>query len=879
MKHSLRAYLMACAVGVSGLMMGPHAAAQEPAVTENEDEAASIQEKIVVTGARGRPRTIADSAVPIDVLSSDEIIDVPFTDANDILKTLVPSYSLARQPISDGGTFIRPASLRGMPTDKTLVLVNSKRRHRAALVSIGGSGTQGPDIATIPAIALKSVEVLRDGAAAQYGSDAIAGVINFILKDAPDGAMLTAEMGQYYEGDGFQTTFAANFGAALGEAGFFNLSGEASDQSSTHRGVQYCEDYFCLDPTDPRYSAPSDAYYEAMIANSQEFHGISDAQQWGQPNADAIRMFLNTGYELSPNASLYAFGNYSKSSADGTFFYRYPGNGTIEDLREADGSIYSPLEKFPGGFAPRFIGDVIDYSFVGGLKGEIWDGFTYDLSGRLGNSKVKYTLTNTINPSMGPDSPTEFQPGDLINEEIQFQADFGKEFELGLAEPVLFAFGLSYLDETYEIVQGAENSYAAGPYAVSDPWGLCTGEDEAAVPTAAGALVIANGSTLNCADSDDPVYQIVGVGANGFPGYSPEFSGEYARDSFAAYADVSADITDRLFLQGAVRFEDYSDFDSEVVGKVAGRFNLTDAIALRGSLGTGFRAPSPGQQGTTNVSTRLPDGVPVATGLFPAGGPIAAALGAEPLAPEKSVNYTLGATGSFDAFSLSIDYYRIDLEDRINAISTQTVSTNPGAGPSYDNYLSLVEAGVVGAETIGGVFYFQNLFDTKTEGVDVVATYALGWANGASTSLTGSVNYNKTEFDGDVPSVFNAESQYDFLEGTPKWRGVFTAKHETGPFSLLARANYYGSSTNSNNSGLNGALEYQEFDPVIQVDLEATYTFDEMYRISLGARNIFDQYPDESTLRGDSCCGRLYLSDSVVDWQGGYYYLKGVVEF
>lgn len=877
MKHSLRAYLMACAVGVSSLMMGPLAVAQEPGASESDDEAASVQEKIVVTGARGRPRTIADSAVPIDVLSSDDIIDVPFTDANDILKTLVPSYSLARQPISDGGTFIRPASLRGMPTDKTLVLVNSKRRHRAALVSIGGSGTQGPDIATIPAIALKSVEVLRDGAAAQYGSDAIAGVINFILKDAPDGAMLTAEVGKYYEGDGFQSTFAGNFGAALGDAGFFNLSGEASSQASTHRGTQYCETYFCLDPNSPLYNAPSDAYYEAALANAQAVHGISDAQQWGQPNADALRFFLNTGYELSPSASLYAFANYSKSSGDGTFFYRYPGNNTVEDLRLPDGSIYNPLEKFPGGFAPRFVGDVIDYSFVGGIKGEVWDGLTYDFSGRLGNSKVKYTLTNTINPSMGPDSPTEFRPGDLINEEIQFQADFGKEFEIGLAEPLLFAFGLSYLDETYEIVQGAENSYIAGPYAVSDPWDLCTGTGGAAVPTAAGLEAIANGSTLNCASTSDPVYRVVPVGANGFPGYSPEFSGEYARESFAAYADVSADITERLFLQGAVRFEDYSDFDSEVVGKLAGRFKVTDAIAVRGSVGTGFRAPSPGQQGTTNVSTRLPDGVPVATGLFPAGGSIAAALGAKPLTPEKSVNYTLGVTGSFDAFSLSIDYYRIDLEDRINAISTQTVSTNPAADTAYQNYLKLVQAGVAGAETIGGVFYFQNLFDTKTEGVDVVATYALGWADGSSTSLTGSVNYNKTVFDGSVPSVFNPESRYDFLEGTPKWRGVFTAKHETGPFSFLARANYYGSYTNSDS--VSGELVYQEFDPVVQVDFEATYSFEDMYRISVGARNIFDQYPDESVLRGDSCCGRIYMSDSIVDWQGGYYYLKGVVEF
>lgn len=875
MKHSFRASLMSCAMAISTLLVPVPAFAQELEDVEAEDTA-SIQEKIIVTGARGRPRTVADSPVPIDVLSDSEIQDVPFTDANDIIKTLVPSYSLARQPISDGATFVRPATLRGMPTDKTLVLVNSKRRHRAALVSIGGSGTQGPDIATIPAVALKSVEVLRDGAAAQYGSDAIAGVINFILKDAPEGGTFTAEAGKYYEGDGFQSTLAGNVGVALGDSGFLNLSAELSSQDATSRGVQYCSTTFCLDPSSPLYNAPSQAYYDAAIANALDAHGVDVVQPWGQPNADATRFFANAGYELSPAASLYAFGNYSKSTSDGSFFYRFPGNGTIEDLRLPDGSIYSPLEKFPGGFAPRFIGEVIDYSFAAGITGEFSEGFTYDFSGRLGNNKIKYTLFNTINPSLGPDSPTRFRPGDLINEEIQFQADFTKDLEFGLSAPVLLAFGASYLDESYEIVEGEPVSYVAGPYAVADPWGLCSG----GAPTAAGLSAITGGSTLDCANTSDPVYRVVPVGANGFPGYSPAFSGEYKRDSYAAYVDVSADLTDRLFLQGAVRFEDYSDFDSEVVGKVAGRFKLTDSVAVRGSVGTGFRAPTPGQQGTTNVSTRLPDGVPVATGLFPASSPVAGALGSTPLEPEKSVNYTLGVTGSFDALSISLDYYRIDLEDRVNAISTQTVSTNPAAGQAYLNYLALVSAGVAGAETIGGVLYFTNAFDTKTEGVDLVVTYGMGWANGSTTSFTGSVNYNKTEFDGDVTALFNAESRFDFENATPEWRGVFTVKHDAGPLSLLGRANYYGSYTESDISGFTGGVfAYQEFDPVVQVDLEASYTFEDSYRIAIGARNIFDEYPDENALPGDGGSGRVYRSDSVVDWQGGYYYVKFVADF
>ena len=871
-----KTYLKSAAlVAVSGLLVTGGIAQADP--DEAADETA-VQEKVIITGLRGKPRAVTDSPVPVDVLSGEEITDVPFTDANDIIKTLVPSYSLSRQPISDGGTFVRPATLRGMPTDKTLVLVNSKRRHRAALVQIGGSGTQGPDIATIPAIALKSVEVLRDGAAAQYGSDAIAGVINFILKDSPEGGSLSVDMGKYYEGDGFSYTFAGNVGIGIGDNGFINVSAELSDANATLRGLPYCESWVCTDPNDPSFPGPIDTSvvgysldtYTAGLA-SADYSGSGVVQPWGQPNSHAFRTFVNAGYDLG-GAELYAFGNYSQSTADGSFFYRYPGNGTIENIRLEDGSLWSSLYLFPGGFTPRFFGNVLDYSAVGGVRGEWGNGVTYDFSGRYGHNEIKYTLKNTVNPSLGDMSPTSFHPGDLINEEKQLQADFTKEWEMGLSSPLLFAFGASYMEESYELVGGDYASYIDGPYSLPDPWGFC----DASAPTAAGAAVIANGSTLDCADSSDPVYTALGVGSNGFPGYSPAYSGTYDRESYALYGDLSADVTDALFLQGALRFEDYSDFDSELVWKLAGRYEFSPMFAVRGSVGTGFRAPTPGQQGTTNVSTRLPNGFPVATGLFPAGGAIAQALGATPLKPEKSTNYTLGLTSTFDAFTLTVDFYQIDLQDRVNSISTKSVSTNPADGTAYQNYLDLVSAGVVGAESIGGVFYFTNAFDTSTKGVDIVGTYTKAWANGSSTSLTGSINYNKTEFDSDPSGFLNDEDQYDFINYDPKLRGVFTVTHETGPFSFLARANYYGESTNSD--GSNAPLRYQDYGSVIQVDLEGSYQATEAVKISLGARNAFDQYPDEKAL-GDNCCGRIYRSGDVVDWQGGYYYVKAVATF
>ncbi len=852
-----------------------------PAVAQDA-ETEAVQEKVIITGVRGKARAVTDSPVPVDVIGSDELEAVPFTDANDIIKTLVPSYSISRQPISDGGTFVRPATLRGMPTDKTLVLVNSKRRHRAALVQIGGSGTQGPDIATIPAIALANVEVLRDGAAAIYGSDAIAGVINFILKEDTDGATLTAETGKYYEGDGFSFTTAGNFGVGIGDAGFVNVSVEYSTSDATSRGTEYCESWACVDPTNPAFGGFNTdiAGYDpaTFIAGLPDANiGYGDVvQPWGQPNTEAFRTFVNAGYDISDTMELYAFGNYSKSTADGGFFYRYPGNGTIENIRLQDGSVWSPLYFFPGGFSPRFFGEVIDYSTVGGLRGEFSEGFTYDISGRFGHNEIQYTLMNTVNPSMGEASPTSFHPGDLINEEFQLQADFTKEFAVGgLAGPLVAGFGASYMDESYELVGGDPASFAAGPYATPDPYGFCSG----GAPTSAGLAVIANGSSLDCADSDDPVYQVVGVGSNGFPGYSPEFSGEYTRDSYALYGELSADVTDKLFLQGALRFEDYSDFDSELVWKVAGQFDLTDTMGIRGSVGTGFRAPTPGQQGTTNVSTRLPNGLPVATGLFPAGGTIAGALGAVPLKPEKSTNYTFGFTGNWDKFSLTIDFYQIDLEDRVNAISTKDVSSDPAqddptvSDDPYDNYLALVAAGVSGAESIGGVFYFQNAFDTKTKGVDIVATYNTSFFEGTSTSFTGSVNYNKTEFDSDPSALFNAEDTFDFENGDPNWRGVFTVKHAMGPWNFLARANYYGEYENSDSGGATGNI--QKFGSTLMFDLEAAYDLSDAVTLSFGARNAFDEYPDKADPSiGDSCCGRVYRSDSVVDWQGGYYYLK-----
>ncbi|WOJ94203.1 TonB-dependent receptor [Congregibacter variabilis] len=857
-------------------------------------------EEVVITGLRGKPRSAVDSAVPIDTFNTEQIEAISHTDTVDILQTLVPSFNVNRQPISDGASFIRPIQLRGLDSHHALVLVNGKRRHRSSLVQIGGSGTQGPDVATIPASAIQSIEVLRDGASSQYGSDAIAGVLNFNLKTNNEGVDFTVDTGQFYEGDGASYTVQGNIGLPLGENGFVSISGEVFESEFTERAEQYCEAWFCLDTNNPRFEETSELRQgfvtgtptsgaSARVQGLQSAFpgGIADASvegenamPWGVPNREHQMFFVNAGYDLANGMELYAFGNYGAVQSDGSFFYRYPGNGTIEDLRQADGSIYSPLEKFPGGFTPRFEGEVEDISAAAGLRGSITERTTFDISARFGSNEIDYRLFNTINPSLGAASPTDFRPGTLTNEEVQLQLDLVTEFDVGLAGPLVFAYGASYLDETYDVGQSSQaESYSAGPHAVSDPFNLCNDDG---TPTAAGlgATNAPADEPLDCANPDDPVYQVVGVGSNGFPGYSPAFSEEYTRDSYAFYGDLSADLTDQFLVQGALRYEDYSDFGSEVVGKIAARYRINDTFALRGSFGTGFRAPTPGQQGTTNVSTRLPNGFPVATGLFPAGGTVAQALGAQELAPETSTSFTLGFTAEFSDLSLTFDAYSIDIDDRFRAVSTLDVSADPdGDSDAYERYLALVAAGVVGAESIGGVNYFQNAIDTETIGFDLVANYAMQWDGGQSTDFSLALNYNEQEVVADTLGVLNAEDKFDLENQLPNLRWNATAFHTIGDFSVMARARYFGESEDSDNTS---PLSVQTYDPTIFFDLEGSWQINQMLRASIGGRNIFDEYPDEVdrvASDNDYCCGRIYASTSVVDWQGGYYYLRLRADF
>lgn len=860
---------------------------------EISPEAPRQLDAVVVTGVRGRERTMLNSPSPIDVFSTADIQAVSYTDTADILQTLIPSFNIGREPSSDGATFIRPMELRGLPAHHTLVLVNGKRRHRSALLGDRDAGVHGPDVATIPSIAIQSIEVLRDGASALYGSDAIAGVINFQLKSDPQDRVASVEFGGFTEGDGDNLTLETNIGLPLGSDGFVSISAEYNDSEATERSAPFCRaGRFCLDPSDERFLTTNavargyvtgtpnaaTAYERALQVNFPQSVPLAtgvdskNVVPWGQPNSQSLRFFVNAGLQLSDQAELYGFGNYSSSEADGTFLYRFPGIAETRLIREADGSLWSAVEDFPGGFTPRFFGEVIDWSSLLGVRGDIGESFTWDVSARLGFSEIDYTLTNTYNPSLGPDSPTSFKPGTLVNDETQVQADFTYSFDAFNVEDVVLAFGTSFMNEGYEIKEGDAASFAVGQYINKDPHGLCAG----ITPT----LNLPASDLLNCANRNDPVYNVLqSVGSNGFPGYTDLFAGAYTRDSWALYGEMSGDLTERLFVQVAARYEDYSDFGSETVGKAAALYRLTDGLALRGSVGTGFRAPTPGQQGTTKVSTGLPFGEPVAIGLFPASSPVGQALGAEPLAAESSITRTVGVTGQVGKLSFTADYYDIQIDNAFGQISELPVSSDPADGAAFQNFLALEAGGVAGAAGIGAAFFYQNVVEISSHGVDLVMSYPVEWRGGQSTDLQFAWSWNEVAIEDDPLGTLNFESRFDYENFDPNTRLYLTANHRFDDrLSILGRVSHFGDYANGNNN----ASQVQNYQGKAFFDLEATWKVRDNMTLSAGGRNIFDQYPDEVDYRAtndDTHSGRRYESQAVLPWQGSYYFARLIYDF
>ncbi|WP_028115916.1 TonB-dependent receptor plug domain-containing protein [Ferrimonas senticii] len=796
-----------------------------------QDAAAENVERIAVTGSRVAPRSVDDSPVPIDIIDASEFERQGATDMDSMLSKVVPSYNVNDQPISDAATLVRPANLRGLSPDSTLILVNGKRRHRAAVITfLGGGisdGSQAPDVSTIPTIALDSVEVLRDGAAAIYGSDAIAGVINFKLKDDAEGGSLQARYGQYYEGDGDTITVAGNIGLPLSENGFINFSGEYRTVDPTSRSVQRDD------------AAGLIAAGNTAVANP--------AQIWGSPEVeDDYKFFVNAGLQLNDTDEAYLFGSYAERTAIGGFYFRNPetrsgvfadadGNPLIADLTDdmsgncdgltreqamASATCFVFNELFPGGFTPSFGGDVLDLSLYAGVRGEFNNGLNYDFSMGLGRNEVEFFINNTVNASLGPDTPTSFRPGKYVQIEQGYNADFGYAFD-----SFDLAFGAEYRNETFEVYAGDPASFEIGPLAA----------------------------------------QGFGTGSNGFPGFQPEAQGSESRGNYALYAQVGSDLTDDLFMDAAVRFEDYETFGTTTNFKVSGIYELTDNLGLRAAVNTGFRAPTVGQESVRNVTTQFS-----ATGLqdqatLPPTNPIAVQTGGKPLEPEESVSYSFGVVANFGDIDLTVDYYNIAIDDRIS-------QTSPIELTDAD-IQELLDNGYADAASFTSVRYFTNDFDTTTQGIDVVASYPMTTDFG-DIKFSLAYGWNETEVDSFNPDNISETKVRLLEENLPHHKGSLSFEHSLGAFDNLLRVNYFGSYYEDH---IDSEVFPIEGSAAWTVDAEISYSITDTVVASVGAQNLLDERPDDNPYAG--VAGSEYPTTAPIGINGGLYYVRLAYNF
>ena len=813
--------------------------------------AADEVEEVVAVGSRRDARSVGDSPAPVDVISASDIKNQGGVDMDYMIRTLVPSFNVNTQPISDAATLIRPANLRGLPPDNMLVLVNGKRRHRGAVISfLGGGiadGAQGPDISAIPSIALKKVEVLRDGAAAQYGSDAIAGILNFVLNDSSEGARLEIKNGEYSEGDGDTWRIAANVGMPFTENGYANLSMEIQEVDPTARSAQRGDAQSLIDAGVPVWKHP---------------FGNGEAQVWGSPQVtDDYKFAANVGLDLDDSKKFYMFANYAEKNVLGGFFFRNPNNRTgvyddgsdirlIADAGQAaggartcasnvdatagnlvgaaldaylnDDNCFVFNELFPGGFTPSFGGDVTDWSIASGVSGTFESGTEYDISVHVGENRSDFFIMNTVNPSLGPQSPTEFNPGSYIQLEKNFNADFVRSIPMDSFD-LSFAYGFEWREEQFEIVNGDVASFTTGPY----------------------------------------FNQGFGIGSNGFAGFTPDIAGVWDQQNYAVYLDFEGDVTEKLVLGFATRFEDFDTFGTTTNTKFSALYRATDNVKLRTTVSTGFRAPTPGQSNVSNVTTASISGTGelVQQGTLSPTNPIAATAGGKALQPEESDNFSFGVVWDVtDALNITIDAYEIELTDRIALTGNFSLTDAQRA--------ALVAAKVPGASDMQTFRFFTNDFDTTTDGIDVVATYSTEIGDGV-TDFT--FVYNETETEVDSSSLLSA-SRIAALEALlPENRWNLSAVHNVGDWTILARYMYVGESEYY--YGLNdlGNPDITTLDDQTQLDLEFTRDMGN-YQFTIGAENITDEYPEEDT--GVTCCGAIYPEFAPLGFNGAFYYIR-----
>ncbi|MFQ6677384.1 MAG: TonB-dependent receptor domain-containing protein [Fidelibacterota bacterium] len=793
---------------------------------------------VFVTGTRAAGRTAMKSPTPIDGFDDMTLRRQGNGDFTETLKNIVPSFN-ATPLTGDGAAFVRPTSMRGLPPDNILVMTNSKRRHRSALISHFGAamnvGAQAVDVGMIPSIAIKKLEVLRDGAAAQYGSDAIAGVMNFILKDNSSGYEVQLTGGRWMEapnGRGGETdvTIAANIGLPLTDDGFVNLSFEYSDRPELSRGFQHASASDGYKGWDAEGFTKDDewGYVGEGTDNTDEWQ---TAMNWGRPESNGFRSVWNAGLKISDNVEAYSFGNYADTFGEYSFFLRAAGKSgalTAIPLDPTDPSKgdFSWGDTYPLGFTPRLEGHGNDLSSVVGIKGDDLFGLGYDFSASYGKNHIRYYLKNTLNLSWGPYSPHNFDIGDLEQAETNLNADF----TYALSEAINLAFGTEWRKESYTMFQGQKESWMAGPWATVH------------------TLTYDSAGTGNMVNYG---YTAPGSAANGMPGTSPDAAGVFDRTNTAFYADVEYAMGDALLLQFAARSENFSDFGSTSNIKVAGRYSISDLLTLRGGYSTGFRAPTPGQSNYTGIVTSFDGvtGLQVQEGTVKPTDALAAQYGGKELGPENSVNTSFGFTSNpIDNLSLTFDMYQIDIEGKI--LKSRSISVDD---PNFSE-----------------LAFYTNALDTKTSGYDLVAVYRMG-----NTNLSLAMNHNETEVvkqnqvNGQNP-VSDGNVQ-NLEENLPKDRITATVTQDFGEaLSLMVRLNNYGESVDERS-------QKDVIDPITFIDVELSYAVSNNLNVVFGANNVTNAYPNKISTRASQ--GMPYPRRSPLGYHGGFSYLKLLYNF
>lgn len=818
--------------GVSAAVLPALLALNSQTTHAAEQVAQEKIEKIAIIGSRVAGRSVEDLPVPVDILSAEALENTGQTEVGRMLQSIAPSFNFSSSSISDGTDALRPATLRGLGPDQTLVLINGKRRHQASIIHINGSvgrGTAGTDMNAIPASAIKRIEVLRDGAAAQYGSDAIAGVINIVLKDGSEGGKAAVNYGEYAEGDGETINIDFNKGFALGNNGYLNTTVNYRDRASTNRAGLHgsCQFYGC--------TALSDG--TLLAGDPRELNAERNTFRIGDADSQQLGLTVNTGYELG-NGELYGFITYSTRDNESAAFFRHNANASGNPvLQDGDATIAA-------GFLPKINTTIDDISYNFGYQTLFDNDASLDLSYTYGKNSIDYTTSDTINGSYA-----NFLRYDQGLSAADIRATIPRE---------AYAYGMELSLQTLNLdfTQNFDNySLAMGAEIRTDEYRILEGSEYAYrdYDTNSDGINVYTGLSNGIGSEN------AAGGTQGFGGSSPASNVDESRDVVSFYLDAETYLIDDVIVSGALRYDNYKGFGDTVNFKLAGNWSITNDISLRGALSTGFRAPSMQQLYFNNISTQFVVGengnlVAEEVGTFRNDSALAQSLGIPRLKEEKSQNRSLGIVYNVaNNVNLTIDYYAIDIDDRI------VISDRLGKGLSSSLDAALISAGA------GVGQFFLNGADTETQGVDLVATWNTEGLGG-TLDFTFAANFTKTDVVSlftpagsgletvQVEDVFSNEDISIIEQWQPKDRINLSAFYQRDNVSVNLSLNRFGEYTVQDGGS-------QTYGAEILTDLKINYFVSENVSVNIGANNLFDVYPDENTI-GNSRSG------TIVDAQG-----------